>query len=378
MKRKTIIIAAVSVVLAVALFLILSNRRNQNDLAQNYDFFTVKRMDLNETVDATGNVLALEKKDLYADYEGAVEVINVKGGDSIKKGDVLITIKSSVLKEEWQEANADLKQAELNLIQASALLSTELALNQVQKTNAIQLESYTHQVSLYREQVNQVKTRLKALEEKNDGYYRADNEKLFIRAPFDGQVAWINVQPGDKVMPQTLLGTAIKPDRFGVEAWIDQNDIDLVKPGQKATVNGKDLKQSENTGTVTEISVLGEENEEDEVVNFPVRIKLTGTPQGLQPGMSVDVTVLAEEHSDVLAIPAGSVTQKDGRDLAQVKRGNRLVSIAVELGLKQGKYWEVKSGLKVGDQVAVAKPELLAKQSTGSGGAHTRMPGFGR
>lgn len=372
MRRKPVVIIGIIVLILLgSLLTVLLKKGNQKNSSRNHDFFTVKRMDLSETIDATGNVFALEKKDLYADYEGAVETINVKGGDQVKKGDVLITIKSSILKDQWQEAKAALKQAELNLVQASALLTTELGLNRIQKSNAIQLESYTHQVSLYREQVSQAKTRLKALEEKNDGYYMADNEKLFIRAPFTGKVAWINVQPGDKVLPQTLLGTVIKPDALGVEAQIDQNDINQVKLGQKAIVIGKDLEQSENEGLVTEISILGEEKEE--VVNFPVRIKLNGTTRGLQPGMEVDVTVLTTGYTDVLAIPAGSVIQKDNQDFVQVKRGNHLDLAAVELGFKQGKYWEVKSGLKVGDEVAIIKPEFASKQS---GGKQPRMPGF--
>lgn len=370
MGRKPVVIIGITVLILLGTFLTaLLKKGNQKNSSQNYDFFTVKRMDLNDTIDATGNVLALEKKDLYAGYEGAIEAINVKSGDQVKKGAVLITIKSSILKDQWQEANAALKQAELNLVQASALLTTELALNRIQKTNAIQLESYTHQISIYREQVGQAKTRLNALAEKNDGYYMADNENLFIRAPFTGKVAWINVRPGDKVLPQTLLGTVIKPDALGVEAQIDQNDINQVKPGQKAVVTGKDLGQSENEGLVTEISILGEEKAE--VVNFPVRIKLNGTTRGLQPGMEVDVTVLTTGYTDVLAVPAGSVIQKDSQDLVQVKRGNQLDLVAVELGFKQGKYWEVKSGVKVGDKVAVAKPEFAGKQS---GGRQLRMP----
>lgn len=376
MKKKPImLIGAVAIVLTASVLLVFA-KNNSDDPSQNYEFFTVQRSDLSETIDATGNVLALEKKDLYADYEGAVETINVKGGDYVKKGDILLTIKSSVLKDQWREAEAGLKQAELNLVQASALLTTELALNQIQTTNAIQLESYTHQVSLYKEQVSQAKSRLNALKEKNDGYYMADNEKLFIRTPFNCKVAWINIQPGDRVTPQTLLGTVIKPDAIGVEAQIDQNDINRVKPGQKAIVTGKDEIQSENPGLVYEISILGKESEA--VVNFPVRIKLNGTPKGLQPGMEVDVTVLAEEHPDVLAIPAGSVIQKDGRDLVQVKQGDRLVTVPVELGLKQGKYYEVKSGLKEGDKVAMAKPGV-AKGSAGTNRrAGIRMPGLRR
>mgnify|MGYP000897568284 FL=1 len=376
MKVKLIMfIGAVVIVLGASVLLVFA-KNNQDDLAQNYEFYTVQRNDLSETIDATGNVLALEKKDLYADYEGAVEAINVKAGDYVKKGDILLTIKSSVLKDQWREAEAGLKQAELNLVQASALLTTELALNQIQTTNAIQLESYTHQVSLYREQVNQAKSRLNALKEKNDGYYMADNEKLFIRAPFTCKVAWINIQPGDRVTPQTLLGTVINPEAIGVEAKIDQNDINLVKPGQKVIVTGKDEAQSENTGSVDEISILGEESEA--VVNFPVRVKLNGTLRGLQPGMEVDVTVLTEEHPDVLAIPAGSVIQKDGRDLVQVKREDRLVTVPVVIGLKQGKYYQVKSGLKAGEKVAVAKPGVAKGPSGNNRGAGIRMPGLRR
>ena len=367
MKGKSImLIGAVVGVLTGAVFLVFANK-SPKDLTAKYEFYPVQRMDLSETIDTTGSILALEKKDLYPDYEGAVETVNVKGGDYIKKGAVLLTIKSSLLKDQWLEADAALKQAELNLVQASALLTTELALNQITKTNAIQLESYTHQVSLYREQVSQAKSRLNALKEKNDGYYMVDNEKLIIRAPFDGKVAWINVQPGDKVTPQSLLGTVIKPDAIGVEAQIDQNDINLVKPGQKAIVTGKDDRQSKNNGSVYEISILGEESEA--VINFPVRIKLDGTPKGLQPGMEVDVTVLVKEHPDVLGIPAGSVIQKDGRDLAQVKRGDKLILVPVRLGLKQGKYWGVKSGLEEGDQVAVVKPGM-ADRWTDSGRGH--------
>lgn len=376
MKQKSTLIIGVLVILLTVSILLVFTKKNQGDPFQNYEFYTVQRRDLSETIDATGTVLALEKKDLYADYEGAVEAINVKSGDYVKEGDIILTIKSAVLKDQWREAEAELKQAELNLAQASALLTTELALNQVQKANAIQLESYTHQVSLYKQQVSQAKSRLNALKEKNDGYYMADNEKLFIRAPFTGKVAWINIQPGERVTPQTLLGTVIKPDAIGVEAQIDQNDINLVKPGQKAIVTGKDEMQSENAGLVHEISILGTES--DEVVNFPVRIKLNGIPKGLQPGMEVDVTVLAEEHPNVLAIPAGSVIQKDGRDFVQVKRGDRLVTIPVELGLKQGKYYQVQSGLKEGDKVAVAKLEVAKGFTRTNRGAGMRMPGLRR
>jgi HlyD family secretion protein len=348
---------------------------NFKDIARKYDFFTVKRMDLSEKIDATGNVLALEKKDLYADYEGAVEKVNVKAGDYVKKGDILVSITSSALKQQWQEADFSLKQAELSLNQVTVELATEVALNKITTTNAILVESNYHKVDLYKQQVKQARERLDALKLKNDGYYVANNETLFIRAPFNGQVAWINVSQGDKITPLMVLATEMKPDTLGVEAQIDQNDISMVKTGQNALITGKDPGQSQNPGYVTEISVLGQTAQD--VVSFPVRIKLAGNSRGLKPGMSVDVTVLADEHPQTLAIPAGSVTSKKGRDLVSVRRNDRIIPVAVELGLKHGKFWEIKSGLKTGDQVAVPKPPLLAKQPAITGGGQ-RTGMFGR
>ena len=395
MKRKTILIC--SGILAVILLVVLlwPKPGGLKALAKRYDFSTVRRMDLSEKIEATGQVLALDKKDLYADYDGVTEKVNFKAGDQVKKGDIILTLTSASLKLQWQDANSTLKQAKLNMNLAAGQLATELAINHVSTNNALQLENYYHQVSLYKEQIAQAQQRLDALNARNDGYYMADNEKLFIRAPFDGQVAWINVRQGDKIIPQTLLATVMKPGALGVEAQIDENDISSVQTGQKALVIGNDPEQSQNPGLVTEISELGQpvtstgqtttDNSilaTQSVINFPVRIKLTGNPEGLKPGMTADVTIIADEHPDVLAIPAGSILRQHGRDIVRVRRGKQLVSIPVELGFKHGKFYEVKSGLKLGDQVAVPKPVQTGKSTqlagTRPGGGPRPGMAFGR
>ncbi len=364
MKRKTIILSVgVVAVIGLGAFFAWPKGDGLKALAQKYDFTTVQRMDISQKVDATGKVMALEKKDLYADYEGTVEQVKVEAGSKVTKGDILVVIHSATLKAQWQDAQSALRQAELGLSQSASQVATELYVNQIQKSNALQLGTYSHQAAIYKEQVKLAKERVAAINAKNDGYYVSKNETLMIRAPFDGQIAWINIQPGDKITPQTLLATVMKPDALGVEAKVDQNDIGLVKTGQTAVVTGKDEKQSVNAGTVTEISNLGQ-NEGEDVVNYPVRIKMTEATSGLLPGMTVDVTVTAAEYSGALVVPAGSVIQEKGRDTVAVLRGKQLQTVPVKLGLKQGKNWQVVSGLRVGDQVAVAKPVMLAKSGS--------------
>lgn len=367
MKRKIMVIIIAVFSLGAVSYAFWPKTNPMDDIHAKYNLVSVQRMDLSQTVEATGQVYPLEKKDIYSDYEGVIEKIQVKAGDTVKAGDVLLTIQSSTLQEQLDQAKTELKQAQLNLDKAKVQMGTELAINRVSTDNALELESYTHQIGLYKEQVKEAELKVKALTEKNDGLVQGDS--LIIRAPFDGQVAWINVKSGDKITPEILLATIIKPDALGVEAEIDQNDIGMLAVGQKAIIIGKDSEQTENGGQVTEIGVQGESD--DEVVNFPVRLKVDSSSQGLQPGMSVDITIVTQERADVLAVPASAVTEKDGKYIVNVLRGEKLVPVTVKLGLQEGKFWEVVSGLKSGDQVAVAKPAVLGQ------GKSNRSPGMG-
>ncbi|HYH04892.1 MAG TPA: efflux RND transporter periplasmic adaptor subunit [Bacillota bacterium] len=374
-KGKVAWIAGGAVLVALVSLWAIPRFLNKQPALGQYDLVSVQRMDLSEKVEATGSVLALEKKDLYVDYEGTVESVNVKAGDTVQKGDILLEIHSTSLKEQWEEANSALKQARINAGLAAGQLATELYLNKVSKDNALQLENHSHQVALYREQEKQAKQRLAALNSKNDGYYVADNEKLFIRAPFGGEVAWVNVRQGEKVTPQLILATVIQPDRLVVEAQVDENDIHLIKNGQKALIDGKVSGQASNTGKVAEISSLGQPA--GELVHFPVRVKLEGNRAGLRPGMSVDVTVVANERSDVLAVPTASVIQKNGKTFVNVKRGEKVREVQIKLGERYAKYWEVKSGLKEKDTVAIAQPFVAQQKATAAPGVRPGMMRMG-
>lgn len=344
------------------------------DIAHSYDFEAVRKMDLRETVEVTGKVYPLEKKDLYSDYPGVVESVAVKAGDHVEEGEVLLTIHSSSLREKWDQAQSKLKQAKINYDKARVQLGTEIALNRVNLDNLVRVESYTHQLNLYREQVKEAEQQINALQEKNDGYYVSNHESLSIRAPFSGQVAWLAVKPGDKITTDLLLVTMMKADALGVEALIDQNDIGLLQVGQTAIALGKDPKQTENLGEVSEISAAGQA--ENEIINFPIRITMRSGSRGLQAGMSVDLTIVTTEYPDVVAIPAASVGERNGRRTVKIRQGDHIREVFVELGYQQGKYWQVKSGLKVGDQVAV--PKAMVARQTSEAGKFGGMGGLGR
>jgi multidrug efflux pump subunit AcrA (membrane-fusion protein) len=83
-------------------------------------------------------------------------------------------------------------------------------------------------------------------------------------------------------------------------------------------------------------------------------------PKGLvKPGMKAAAAVELKELKDVLAVPNDAI-QKDssGRPMINVMVNGKWDQRLVEIGLSDGHYTEVKSGLKEGEVVQV-KPDLL-------------------
>jgi multidrug efflux pump subunit AcrA (membrane-fusion protein) len=140
-----------------------------------------------------------------------------------------------------------------------------------------------------------------------------------------------------------------------VEAQIDESEIQMVKPGQKVTITGNDPDQPALGGVVTEVGTIGATVAG--VVNFPVHVKVTGNNQILKAGMSVDITITAAEHPNVLAVPAGAVVQRRNKSMVALKGKDSVDYVRVETGVQTGTNIEIISGIKEGDLVGIERPK---------------------
>lgn len=113
MKTKYIIIPVV-ILLAIALStwaLVSAFNRTPK-----YDTLTVRLGAVTKTVSVTGSVVSDQKFELGFLTPGIVKTVGVKVGDSVKQGDLLVALDSSVLKEQYNQARA-------SVASASAMLS---------------------------------------------------------------------------------------------------------------------------------------------------------------------------------------------------------------------------------------------------------------
>ena len=127
---------------------------------------------------------------------------------------------------------------------------------------------------------------------------RVNLEKLRIRAPIDGTVLQININPGELAAPSALqpLLSIANLSTLNVRAELDERDIAEIKIGQAASVRAAAFPGKEFAGSVVSIAPLvepsrlgsrGPGNRAD-VDAVEVVVKLT-QPGPLTTGMKVDV-----------------------------------------------------------------------------------------
>jgi HlyD family secretion protein len=73
--------------------------------------------------------------------------------------------------------------------------------------------------------------------------------------------------------------------------------------------------------------------------------------------------VVVKETTDVLSIPERAVFTAEGRPAVYVVRDEVAYTAPVELGIKSDGFVEVRSGLKVGDEVIVRGREFVTDKA---------------
>ncbi len=86
---------------------------------------------------------------------------------------------------------------------------------------------------------------------------------------------------------------------------------------------------------------------------FGVRIRVTDTGGMLRPGMFARVAIVYERKMDALQIPRTALLDGDGPPKVFVVKDGKAAERGVQLGLSNGAYVEIVTGLKDGEQVVV-------------------------
>jgi HlyD family secretion protein len=195
-----------------------------------------------------------------------------------------------------------------------------------------------------------------------------------IVAPFDGVIAKVPVESGDKISNGGNVATIITKV-MKVSISLNEVDATKIKVGDKATLTFDAIDGLTMEGTIYEVDVLGTVS--NGVVSYGVNISFDGTDNRIKAGMTTSVSISTGSASDTIAISSAAISSSNGKSYVLIPSSDTtaksttdkttLKEVEVSTGLSGDTLTEIKSGLTEGETyVSGTKTISATKGSSGS------------
>ena len=363
-RKRWLVTAAVFVVLASAGTAAWAlTRQSSASAAATTTTATVASSDLSRTVAATGTVEPKRQQTVTFPVSGTVTSVPVAVGQTVSQGAVLGTVDTTSLQSAVDTATA-------------AVSAAQSQITAVASSSATQIASAKAQLAQAQSQLTSARQNLTAAS---------------LTAPFAGVVASVGYAVGDVVGSGSAGGstasggsggsttggtggtgtaggggsgasasstssgiTLITTDAWVVNVNVGSADLAELKKGLQAQITPTGARGTV-FGTVSSIGIVAS-SASGGTATFPVVIDVTGTPTGLFAGASATVSIIIQRLSGVLTVATAAVSTQAGTTVVHKVVGGKQVVTPITVGAAYGPLTEVKSGLRVGDQVAFTTP----------------------
>ena len=312
-----------------------------------------------------GSVAACRRAKLAPPAGGRIETLNVKEGDRVRAGQVLLTLwnadltaRERVSREQLQTAKAHVREIceVAAAVARDAKRSRELHERGFVSQEAVErvtADAAAKQASCDSAgaQVAEAEARIQAS--------RADTDRTVLRAPFAGIVAEVNGELGEYLTPSppgipTLPAVDLIDDScLYVSAPIDEVDAAQLKVGMTGRITLDAYRGKHFSGKLRRIApyVLAVEKQA-RTVEVEVEFDQPGDARHLLVGYSADVEVVVAARDGVVRIPTPALMP--GNRVLVLGAAGALEERRIETGLSNWEFTEVKSGLVHGDRVVTS------------------------
>jgi HlyD family secretion protein len=358
---------------------------------------TVKaeRAPIVQKVNATGKIQPKTQVKISADVSAKIVRMNVKEGDWVDPGDLLLELDSEryLASVESEEANVRSAIADAELVREN-VDQTERVYNRARELLERKLESqanldsaqaaYQVEQARYQSALDKVEQARGRLKQARDAL-----SKCTIYAPMAGTISDLNKEQGEIAIGSQFQEDVIMvlADLGAMEALVnvDENDIVAIDFGQVAEIEVDALPDELLKGTVTEIANSANvqaQGTTSQKTEFEVTLTIESAKQELRPGMTASADIITATRDDALSIPIQSVTvrtmeqlktadenaaekfqpAKDGFvELVWVLDDGKVSARQVKTGIQGDELIEVVEGLSEGDEVVSGNYRAISR-----------------
>jgi membrane fusion protein (multidrug efflux system) len=298
-----------------------------------------------DTLAAVGNIASVKGVSLSNDAPGVVKRINFESGKTVKKGEVLVELDSSVERAQLASAKARRDLASLTLNRTRALFASK-------SISQAQLDADDAEFK-------RAETDYKAIS--------AELERKVVRAPFGGRLGIRGVNLGQYLNPGTTITSLDALGDVYVDFTLPQQRLTSVTIGMPVRVTIEGSKQPPMVGTITAV----DPTLDDATRSLKLRASLPNDKDKLRPGMFANVSVLLPKRQDQVIVPITAIVhasygdsvfvvedKKPGSPGMAKTRDGRIVRVArqqfVRVGETRGDFVSLLDGVKAGEELVTA------------------------
>ncbi|NOZ46253.1 MAG: efflux RND transporter periplasmic adaptor subunit [Chlorobi bacterium] len=290
---------------------------------------TLKRSFFAHYFEANGSVEAIESAFISPEINGQIKSVLVEEGQKVKKGQILIRLKSDITQKGIEEVKTGLE------------LATKI---------------YEKQKELWDKKIGselqylQAKNNKQTLEGKLETL-QAQLDMAVIRAPFDGIVDKIVKKEGELASPGLQLIQLVNLSQLNINADVSENYISKIHKGDKVKISFPSYP-----GLVMEANVHRIGN----IINpsnrtFEIQVRINNEDNMLKPNMIAIIQVNDFKKDSALVVPSIIIkTDITGNFLFKaIKDNGRLISkkVYVETGMTYKEQTMITKGLQEGDKI---------------------------
>ncbi len=355
----------------------------------------VKRQSISDLVTLGGTLYPLNQADISPKITAPVERFYVQRGDHVHPGQLLAvlenkdlaaaatasegvfdqaqanytTVTATTLPEQIQTAELNVQNAEANLKAQQKLYDSNLWLYQQHALARKILDQAEVALTMAKSQYLTAKKHLENLQntgkseqlnaakgqlESARGQHLAATAQLDysqLRSPINGAVADRSVNPGGMATAGTPLITVMDVSHVVVRLHVPQPQAALLKRGDRATLQVAGLRN----GVPAKITIISPALDPNSTT-VQIWVEAPNPHHDLQPGTSVEVSMIAEVLPNALVVPASSIlTASNGtKSVMVVKSDSRVYRQNVTTGVEENGNMQIVSGLEDGEEIVAS------------------------
>jgi membrane fusion protein (multidrug efflux system) len=289
-----------------------------------------------QNLEASGTFLAWNEVQLIPEVSGRIEVLNLREGSNVEKGEMLLVLFNEDIKAQIRKQELQLGMAKKNLSRLQDLL----------KINGVSQQ----EVDNAENQINNIQSDLKI--------YEANLRKTQLLAPFSGTIGFTNASLGAYINPGNPVASLQQFNPLKLEFSIPEKYLGLVSLGKKVS-----FLIENHADTLTAEIYAFDPKIDPGSRTLKIRARYENSKGRFLPGLFARVFLALDATENNLMVPTQSIIPETrGKKVVKYHNG-KAEMLMVETGLRNADKVQIIKGLEIGDTILTSGLMFVKPQS---------------